>query len=72
MARPRIYPPGEEPTNRDHLKSSRQRLKERGGRLVQARLEPEESAALERLKAEHNLRNDRDAVAFAIMTALRK
>lgn len=67
----RKYHPGEEPSAGDRLKASRRALVERGGRIVQIRLEPEEAAALARLRAAHNLPTDRDAIAFAIQRALK-
>lgn len=71
MARPRKYPPGEEPPNSAYLRESRRRLEERGGGIVQVRLEPEELAALERLKQRRGLTRDRDAIAAAILEAER-
>jgi hypothetical protein len=72
MPRPRLYPPGTEPRNKDYLKASRHALAERGGKILQVRLEPEEVKALERLRAAHSLTSDRDAIGLAIMTAVRK
>jgi hypothetical protein len=59
-------------TAKDRQSASRQALVERGGKILQVRLEPEEVAALERLREAHSLATDRDAIGFALMQALRR
>lgn len=62
------YQPGDpRAAQRAHIAA----LKARGGRRLVINLEPEEAAALERLRAAHALTTDRDAVALAISQAAR-
>jgi len=70
MARPRIYKPGETPGNAHYQHVSRKALADRGGRILQVRLEPGEVAALERLRAANSLASDRDVIAYAIRRAV--
>ncbi len=68
--RPRKHAPEAGATQR--MRASREAFAARGGRVAQVRLEPEEAAALDRLKAAHNLPSDRDAISLAIMQAARR
>lgn len=70
MARPKTHPA--DATATDRLRASRAALAQRGGRIVQLRLEPEEAAQLARLRTEKGFATDRDAIVHALGVALRR
>lgn len=71
MARPRIHSPDAPATATQRMRASRARAAERGGRLVQIRLDAEEAAALARLREAGGYATDRDAIAATIRQAAR-
>jgi hypothetical protein len=64
IGRPRQFEDG---TNRAALRRSRDALIERGGRIVQVRLEPEAVHALEQLRNAHGYSTDADAIGASLV-----
>jgi hypothetical protein len=66
MARPRIYPIGQEPSEAERKRVMRARLAERGGKIINVALESDDLDALERIRDRLDLASDREAISAAI------
>jgi hypothetical protein len=70
MARPKTEA-GTTPVN-VRLARSKEKLLTAGGRRFNTNLSPEATAALDRIKAVHAFKTDRDALEYAILAVARK
>jgi len=72
MARPRKHAPGEEPSAKERLRKSKEKLLEAGGKMLNIRLSPEANQALVKIMEQEGFKSTTEAVNQTLIDRSKK